>query len=203
MKIIYRSNPKMKYITLIMAFAIFASGVHGQTQKAKKKPIIKEQTSFSSEGKISKPVKIPENVLKQLGEYDDRQLEQCQQDEFSRKANAAEHFAASKINLNGDQWLDLIVQAQTHCFMGAHNTTFWIFTGKSETTYELTFDIAVDFLEILKTSTKGYRDIETASHTAVELYSVRWKFDSQKYQKSECKVRDSETEKMRKIKCDF
>lgn len=211
MKII-RQSYRLQCAALLIVFVLLAGNVHGQSKKArpagksaKQTTALKEQTSFSSEGKISNSVKLPTDVLRQLAEYDGGELAKCQQDEFVRKSNAAEHFSASKINLDGDdQQPDLIVQAQTLCFMGAHNTTFWIFTKRSRNAtpnYELTFDVAVDFLKILKTSANGYRNIETASHTAVELSTIIWKFDGLKYQPSECRLTDLTTNKVTKVKC--
>ena len=202
MKNVYRLNFS-KYGALILFFGCLFIQGSGQSKKIKQSENFKEQTSFSSEEKISNAVKLPPNILKQLARYDDGQLEKCQQDKLTRKRNAAAHFAASKINLNDDKQSDFIVQAQTLCFMGAHNTTFWIFTdskSKSAEKYQLTFDIAVDFLKILNTSTKGFRDIETASHTAVELYTINWKYDGEKYRQNECTVTD-ENDKVTKVEC--
>jgi len=185
-----------KYVAILLIFCCCLTQTFAQSKKS-------EQKSFSSEGKIKKAVKLPANILKQLGAYDDRQLESCQKDKSLRKAKIADHFAASAINFNGDRAMDLIVQAQTPCFMGAHNTVFWIFTRsnqKSNADYKLAFDVAADYLKVLDTSTKNFRDIETASHTAVELYTIKWKFDGEKYQKSECTVSD-ENEKISKVEC--
>lgn len=205
MKNIRQSNC-LKFVALSIFFVFLFTNVYGQIKK--NKPTEKsvrqtEQTSFSSEGKISNAVKLPPDVFQKLAEYDDGQLEKCKQNEFLRQSNDTNYFAASKINLDGDRQTDLIVQAQTPCFMGANNTTFWIFTGnvqKSASAYALVFDVAADFLKILRTSTKGFRDIETASHTAVELYTIRWKFDGQKYKQSQCTVTD-EYDKVTKVKC--
>ena len=202
MKNVYRLNFS-KYGALILFFGCLFIQVSGQSKKVKQTENLKEQTSFSSEGKISNAVNLPPDILKQLARYDDGQLEKCQQDKTTHKKNAAGHFAASKINLNDDKQSDFVVQAQTLCFMGAHNTTFWIFTNlkqKSTVQYQLTFDIAVDFLKILNTSTKGLRDIETASHTAVELYTINWKYDGEKYRQNECTVTD-ENDKVTKVEC--
>lgn len=198
MKCVYQSNPS-KYFFLLVIAIFSLTNVNGQSRKSKQTANLQGQNSFSSEEKVSSPVKIPQTILKQLAEYDDGQLEKCQQDKLTRKPNIAAHFAASKINLNDDKQPDLIVQAQTLCFMGAHNTTFWIFT-KSNRKYDLAFDIAVDYLKILDTSSKGFRNIETASHTAVELYTINWKFDGEKYRQSECTVR-GENDKVTKVEC--
>jgi hypothetical protein len=176
----------LRLAALLIFGCLFASAVFGQTNnrdrpRAKR---VKEQISFSSEGNILNRVKLPKDILEQLSDYDNGQLKECQNGNW-RKADINDHFAASKININGDKQQDLIVQAQTTCFMGAHNTTFWIFARVGQRLspgYELVFDLRADFLSILKTSTNGYRDIETASHTAVELYTTKWKFDGQKYQ---------------------
>jgi hypothetical protein len=211
MKNIYQSN-RFRYAALLMVFVLLSANVYGQSKKtwqlrksAKQTAAVREQTSFSSESKISNLVKLPANILKRLSEYENGRLAECQRDTDVRKQNAAEHFAASKINLNGDGRQDLLVQAQTGCFMGAHNTTFWLFVDvnqKSNAGYKLIFDTAVDSLRVLRTSANGYRDIETASHTAVELYTIKWKFDGRKYVKSECRLTD-ENNKTSKIKCNF
>lgn len=184
---------RSKYAAFFLIFCCCLTQNFAQTKKS-------GQTEFSSEGKIKKAVKLPAAVLKQLGEYDERQLGKCQKDKSLRKPNAAGHFAATAINFNGDNLTDLVVQAQTPCFMGAHNTVFWIFTRSNQANYKMTFDTAADYLKILDSSTKNFRDIETASHTAVELYTIKWKFDGEKYQKSECTVRD-ENDKVSKVEC--
>lgn len=185
---------RSKYAAFFLIFCCCCSvQISAQTKKS-------GQTEFSSEGKIKKAFKLPAAVLKQLGEYDEHQLGKCQKDTSLRKAKIIEHFAASALNFNGDNLTDLIVQAQTPCFMGAHNTVFWIFTRSNKTNYKMTFDIAADYLKILDSSTNNFRDIETASHTAVELYTIKWKFDGEKYQKSECTVRD-ENDKVSKVEC--
>ncbi|MDQ2747394.1 MAG: DUF1176 domain-containing protein [Acidobacteriota bacterium] len=191
-----------KYVILPLIFVFLIADAGGQPRKTKQTAKIKEQNSFSSESKVSNAVKLPSNILRQLAEYDDGQLANCQRDRFLRRSNAAKHFAASAIKLNADQQSDLVVQAQTPCFMGAHNTIFWIFarSNRNAANYNLKFELAADFLEILSSSTKGFRDLETASHTAVELYTIKWKFDGEKYQQSECTVTD-ENDKTAKVEC--
>lgn len=166
---------------------------------------VKEQVSFGSEVAIKNPVKIPKNVLEKPIEYDDGRLKRCQSDEFSRQINIANHFAASRINLNGDSQVDVIVQAQTSCFMGAHSTTFWVFTEVEQRLspgHDLVFSIASDFMKVSRLSTNGYRDIETASHTAVELYTTVWKFDGSKYEPRVCSIEDFRTKKVTRVKCE-
>jgi len=203
---------KFRFFTGFCLLAVFSATIFAQAKGPSKNKtagrrvaIAREQTNFGSETEINNKVKVPGDVLEQLGEYENGRLKECQSGNWAEK-NQSDHFAASRININGDKQSDLIVQAQTLCFMGAHNTTFWIFTEIGQRLspgYELAFDTRADFLRVLKTSTNGYRDIETASHTAVELFTTLWKFDGQKYQPRECKIENFTTKKISKVKCNY
>ncbi len=162
-----------------------------------------EQIRFGSEIPIKRPIKLPKDVIEQLTQFEDGRLRECQQFELS-EPNIENHFAASSVNINNDGQQDLIVQAQTLCFMGAHNTTFWVFAKVEQRLfpgYDLIFADHADFLDVLKTSTNGYRDIESASHTALELYTTVWKFDGQKYQPRLCSIADFRTKKVVRVRC--
>jgi hypothetical protein len=190
-----------KIILLLVIASLMCPFTYGQRRRTRQ---AKEQTSFGSETPITRPVKLPKDVLEQLSEFDDGRLKQCQKSEFGRESDITKHFAASAVNINNDGQQDLIVQAQTLCFMGAHNTTFWVFAKVEQRLfpgYDLIFAERADFLGVLKTSTNGYRDIETASHTALELYTTTWKFDGQKYQPRLCTIEDFRTKKVVRVRC--
>lgn len=163
-----------------------------------------EQVSFGSETPISKPVKLPQSVLEQLSEFNNRRLADCQRMFDLRESNISKHFAASALRMNDDNEQDLMVQAQTRCFMGAHSTTFWIFAKVEQRLfpgYDLIFSASTDWLEVMKTYTNGYRDIQTAGHTALEVYTTIWRFDGQKYQPRECTIEDLRTKKVVRVRC--
>ncbi|MEJ7577578.1 MAG: hypothetical protein WKF74_11300 [Pyrinomonadaceae bacterium] len=184
-------------LVISLSCSLIASGQRRRTQQTK------EQISFGSETLIKRRVRIPQNVLNQLSDFEDGYLKRCQQDEYSRQQNIANHFAASALNINSDGQGDLIVQAQTQCFMGAHNTTFWIFAKVAQRLYpgyDMIFAKRADFLGILKSSTNGYRDIETASHTTLETYTTIWKFDGQNYQPRLCTIQGT-TRKVVRVRC--
>lgn len=191
----------MIIIALFVISSLFSSIVLGQRRRRRQS---REQISFGSEIPVAHRVKIPQAVLNQLADFEGGQLRRCQQDESSRKPDMADHFAASPMNINNDGRTDLVVQAQTVCFMGAHSTIFWIFAEVEQRLYpryDLVFSERADFLGIRKTSSKGYRDIETASHTATELYTIVWKFDGQKYQRRLCSTEDLSTNKVVRVRC--
>ncbi len=185
----------------VFPFTVYAQG--NAVHRASAHP--KEQVIFESEKKILNPVVLPLSILVELSLYDHGQLIKCQQDKTQRRKNISRHFLASSMALNKDSAKDMVVQATSSCFMGAHNTTYWIFTASSgqrkHPEFRLVFDIATDFLTVLDSSTKGFRDLKTSSYTAVELYTIVWKYDGERYQKSECTITDL-NEKVRVVMCE-
>lgn len=156
------------------------------------------QSLFGSETPVRRPVRLARDVLKQILESDpDRG---CQVTE----AEAAADLTGSRLDINGDGALDLIAQGTGGCFIGAHSTTFYVFS-KAETRlapgYDLLLTVPADYLEIRRTSTNGFRDIEAGYHTALEMYSTVWKFDGQKYQPRECAVETFKTRKRARVPC--
>jgi hypothetical protein len=168
-----------------------------------------EQTSFGSETPISKPVKLPKGVAEQLLEVEDGRLKRCIEGNGETVSDVPNHFAASEADINGDGSRDLIVQAVSGCFMGAHLTTWWVFS-KTEAGfgmrvapgYDLVFSGRGDGLSILKTQTNGFRDIETVSFAGAgtQFYYAVWKFDGSEYKARLCTA-ESRGRKSR-VKCD-
>lgn len=187
----------LKYILLTVV--LFMMTVNSFAQTKNKKLVYKQQSVFSSEEKVRNQTKIPHNILQQLKKYNDSQLENCQKDKDFRQSNISKHFAASKINFN--RFTGFVIQAQTPCFMGAHNTTFWIFQPIQKDKYKLLFDISADSLTLLKTQTKGYRDVETSSLTVNEVSTIKWKFNGKIYQPKECWREGDSTNGKQKVSC--
>jgi hypothetical protein len=187
----------MKLLLLAAIIITLASPAFAQRQV--------EQIIFGSETPVQKPIALPKDVLTKLVEASGDTLKRCMEADGVGARELPKYFAASAININSDNERDVFVQAgERFCFQGAHNTHFWIF-GKLglrlDPGYELLFSIQADFLEILKTSTNGYRDIRSDSHTAVELYSTIWRFDGSKYQARECFVEEFQTKRVVRMRC--
>lgn len=159
----------------------------------------KEQASFGSDfgekGAMEQPTTLPEDVFQQLLEFEEGTLKHCLEDE----PNLEEHFAASRININSDAVPDLIVQATSLCFMGAHSTTWWIFSNTTAKfglrilpSHEPVFSGRGDFLNVLNTKTNEFRDISISNFAGAgtQLYEVIYKFDGQVYQPRVCTVKN-------------
>jgi hypothetical protein len=170
----------------------------------------REQTSFGAETPIDRPVKLPAVVVKQLLEFEDGRLKQCLQNSDETAADVPKHFTASEADINGDGARDLVVQAESLCFMGAHLTTWWVFS-KTESKfgmrvapgYDLVFSGRGDGLSILKATTYGFRDIETVNFAGAgsQFYTTVWKFDGSEYKARLCTVESGG--KKSRVKCDW
>jgi hypothetical protein len=193
-------------LALTLAVSTLAApGTHAQRRRARTPA---EQTEFGSETVMSSPVKMPKDVVAQMLETDGGRLKECLKEEGQTEADVPKHFAASEVNVNDDGARDLIVQAQSLCFMGAHLTVWWVFSknegesgARSRPGYELVFTGGGDGLTILKTATNGFRDIETMSFSGAGTqfsYTV-WKFDGGGYKASICTVRNRG--KVSRVKC--
>jgi hypothetical protein len=159
------------------------------------------QTLFGSETPVRRPVRLARDVLRQIVETE----RECLGNTDTSDAQAARDVAGSAIDINGDGAADVIAQGLSGCFTGAHSTTFFVFS-KSEVRlspgYDLVLTTPADYLEVRRTSTNGYRDVETGYHTALEMYSTVWKFDGQKYQPRECAVETFRTRKRARVPCE-
>ena len=176
----------------------------------------KGQTQFGPETPIARPVKLPQDVLEQLLEFKDEfveddvpRLRQWLKDNDETEADAPKYFAASDANINDDGAPDMIVQAESGPFVGAHLTTWWAFSkvegrfGAALTPgYAIVFSGRGDGLRILKTSTYGYRDIETTNFAGAgtQFYIRVYKFEGQEYRPRVCTL-ENDGKKVR-IPCD-
>jgi hypothetical protein len=186
--------------------ALAASGTHAQ--RAARARLQAEQTEFGSETVMSKPVQMPKDVVAQMLETDGGRLKECLKQEGQTEADVPKHFTASEVNVNDDGARDLVVQAQSLCFMGAHLTVWWVFSkvgggfgARVGPGYDLVFTGGGDGLKVLKTATNGFRDIETMSFSGAGTqfsYTV-WKFDGGGYKARICTVKNGR--KVSRVKC--
>jgi hypothetical protein len=162
------------------------------------------QTSFGVETPVKHPVNLPKDVLQQLVNQSAEELRTCLKMDGSNEAALPKYFVASAIDINNDGRRDLVVQAGKYCLQGAHVTAFWIFTkgDKDYANYELVFTTHTDWLDVLPTSTNGYRDIREIGHNAVKLFTTVWRFGGQKYRPTDCTIQDAlQRRKAIRVRC--
>src|SRR2546423_13682058 len=201
-RIVRFQNARLKRIVTALAIILLASPAVWAQRKRARQPAI--QTSFGSETPIRRPSKLPKDVLQQLVNENTEQLKRCLETDGGSDTDLQEYFVASMIDINNDGHPDLLVQAGKYCLQGAHNTAFWIFTKADQEIapgYKLVFSKQTDWIDVLKTSTNGYRDIQAADHTAIEIFTTVWKFNGSKYQPRACSVENLQTHKVVRVKC--
>lgn len=184
-------------LLLVLALAAAAHPAAGQWRRADTR---RTQTLFGPETPIRQPVRMTRAVLKLITETDREGEQVCGGDDIE----AERHLVGSALHINRDRLPDLVVQATGGCFMEAHATTFWVLTRYATRTgsgHDLLLTTRADFLQVLRTSTRGYLDIESGSATAAELRVTVWRFDGSVYRPSECTVQDLKTRRVRRTPC--
>jgi len=140
-----------------------------------------EQSEFDAEERVQRPVRLPEAVVQRLRQ-DDR-VRDCLQG--SDGEDIAPWFTASAIDLNDDGLPDLVVKPENACLFGANIVPFWIFRNTAKG-YELLLNPYGLALKILRTGTKGYRDITIEASSATTILGATYKFDGTRYTPRAC-----------------
>jgi hypothetical protein len=131
-----------------------------------------EQTSFSVESDIDRPVPLDQAAKEALA----KSPELAKWKRFAPRDISRSWLTASKIHL-GEGVVGLIVMGPP-----LNNSPFWIL-GQTSGGYDLVLDTVAADLDILKTRTNGLRDIETSVQTSVGSWASNiFQFDGQRYQ---------------------
>ncbi len=175
-------------IIVLMLLSLFVSNGFSQDSR--------QQTTFGSEMEIEKPIKVPSSFFRQMTKADRRKLNECQhQTEYPalQKKNWHDHFVGSVLDVrNAKGSLDiLVVQADSGCFWGAHNTKFWILSkrkSESPKNYKKIFEGQMDGLEVANRASRVYPNLEIMSHTAIEMFTTTYRYRSGRYRAGACYV---------------
>ena len=138
-----------------------------------------EQMHFSAEAdSVKKPVAIPPNVLAALSR-DEVVKDALKGRNIPADEIPASWFSASVIHLRGAHEADLVVMSIGPAH-GANVTMFWVFRPTASD-HELIFTGAGHDLEIKKTRSNGYREIETLAVTMQKVSTVVYRFNGKQY----------------------
>jgi hypothetical protein len=124
----------------------------------------KEQKSFSLEEPFENRVAVPAEVLQILRapkDTDQRDtLNRCaQEDGISVSEVPDSWFEAAQIALTVGEPRGLVIKAQNACLWHAHTGPYWVFR-RLATGYQLVFVGEADWLDVKRTRTNEYRDLE-------------------------------------------
>jgi hypothetical protein len=147
------------------------------------KPVVPNQRMlFNLEVAIEAPVAIPEDVLKILRLSREVKTSRCVAEESNFGDFSGAWFEAAKVHLYSSDDSSLLVKAKNGCLMGANIGPFWIFQ-KSSKGHELLLTVNALAVEVLGTSTMGYRDIRATAVAGGEARSVFYKYNGKVYLK--------------------
>jgi len=143
------------------------------------------ETSFYGEDKLKSPIRITEKILNVLKK--DKEVRRCFGAE-PRTQDLRSWFEATKINLNNDNYSDILVKGkddigkkESNCING-NAVSFWIFS-KKQTGYELVLRLYTITVEIGRKKSKGFYDIRASRSTANTKYRTNYVFNGAKYER--------------------
>ena len=138
-----------------------------------------EQSAFSAEDDaVKNPVPVPRGVLDIL-RTDEMVRNRLEDENIPGEKIPLSWFSASTIHLSNSREADLVVMARGP-LAGGNVVTFWVFRATARG-HVLVLTAPAHNLIVRKGSWKGYRDIELASMTAVEVSTVLCRFDGERY----------------------
>jgi hypothetical protein len=138
-----------------------------------------EQMHFSAEDEsVKRPVVLPDDAVRVLKA--DPNVMEMLKDQGPSTAKIPEGWlTASTVHLAGFAENDIVVVA-TGLLRGANVTTFWVLRPGSRG-FEVLLTAPAHDLYVRRTRSKGYRDIELLSATAVDVSTISLRFDGHQY----------------------
>jgi hypothetical protein len=168
------------FLAVVLAIAI--TGAVGEAQQHQESQVT-EQTAFSIETGILRPVPLPDEVL-QLLRKDEIALESsvgCTDKGGGPDVLQAAWFVASEVHLAKQDEIDLVILAANRCLNGANVGPFWV-TRKTKQGYQLVLGTGGHDLRVMGTRWNGFRDIRRATITTGKVVTTTYRFDGQRYQ---------------------
>ena len=125
---------------------------------------------------------------------DDAELRECLKEQEGGAAAAEEGVTVEQHDLNRDGVKEYEVQLSGLCACGAHNCTIYLYRATPQGYESILKEAAGLGIELLKTSTNGYTDLQINAHdsAATEARTV-YKFDGKQYREAQTRIVHLET----------
>lgn len=144
------------------------------------------------------------NFVLQSEPSDLENFEDCLKNNNISKNDLSKLFIVSYANINSSYKNIYFVRPaiEPFCltFYGAHLFRYWFVKANSlgsKPSFELLFKAGGDGISVLDSETNGYKDLESESHTAIEIYRLQLKYDGKKYKNAKCTVENIETKTLK------
>ncbi len=150
-----------------------------------------EQRVFGAEDEsFKRPFALPEVILNILSKDPEIPDTFGENDTPRPKQVPNSWFFASIVHLAGPDEQDVVVMGRCPV-CGANVAPFWVFRPTRDGYEQLMFGGGLA-LELMKSRTNGFRDLETSYVSTQKLWTDVWRFDGQKYQRVPGKKSNSE-----------
>jgi hypothetical protein len=174
MRITQATKTKKTVILLAVASMFWGIGAVGQN-----KLHYSEQLQFSAEDEnVRQPVRIPDDAWSML-KKDANVLEVLTNQKLPVDQLPTPWFTASEVHLGGPNERDLVVIGKGP-LQGANVTTFWVFLHTPHG-LKLVLTVPAHDLAIKPARWNGFKSIEIASATAVQVSRASYRFDGKQY----------------------
>jgi hypothetical protein len=158
-------------------------------------PVI-AQTHFHLDEPFKHPAKIPDGLVPSLR---DEVESTCRADAAFQATDVRTLFSTSRITLNHHRPA-FILKSGHHCLTGGDNDWFWIFL-RTQKRYRKLLTGGTISVDVLKTKTRGMRDIETNGATARTNYGGIYKFNGSIYNAARCTESTPVEAKPKRVPC--
>ena len=123
--------------------------------------------------------KIPNGLVDQI----QNDIGDCMNYYEGGKKELLTYLTAKTIDLNNDKQVEYIVEGEDmgKCISGNKFHSIWVYR-KTKSGFEMILGSSSTRITVLKTSTKGYKNIKETSVDGRDTYTRTYKFDGSKYQ---------------------
>ncbi len=139
-----------------------------------------EQSSFNMEDAVvDHPAQIPKSALRVLVE-DRHVAQQLRIHNLSPDQIPSSWFQTAEVHLDGGNEKDFVVIGKGD-LLGANVTPFWVIRNSDKGT-QLVLAVPAHELRILKSRSRGFKDIWVGAVISGDLSTITYHFDGEKYQ---------------------
>lgn len=178
----------MRKMRKSVAFVATLLAIASLTALSQSVPKQKEQRVFSAiDDGVGNAIAIPPEVSALLAK--DKVVGEVLADENVTPTNLpASWFSAAQVHLGTKSSKDVIVMGEG-LLRGANIIPFWVFVHDGEG-FRLALTVRALDLEVKRTRSHGYLDLEANAATARTVKTVRFRFDGNEYKESSEKTED-------------
>ena len=156
------------------------------------------QTSFHLDEPFQREAKIADGLLPFLR---NEIKSACQNDATFQATDVRSLFVASRIALSDRP--AFILKSGHYCLTGGDNDWFWLYADTSRG-YRLVLTGGTISLDVRRTRTHGFRDIETSTCTGAYCFGKTYKFNGSVYKVRVCteaELRGNSSPKPHRVPC--